>query len=184
MSSSPLSKKRRVSASETKTGSNCSSSNSVSPDHQPAPANGMARNGNSTEIDEGLYSRQLYVLGHDAMKRMQNSNVLISGMSGLGVEIAKNIILAGVKSVTIHDQHNTEWTDLSSQFYLRESDIGKNRAEVSHPRLAELNTYVPVSSSTGPLTDHFLSAFQLVILTASSLEEQLQIGDFCHSHDI
>ncbi|NP_001080185.1 ubiquitin-activating enzyme E1 [Xenopus laevis] len=183
MSSSPLSKKRRVSGSETKTGSNCSSSKSVSTD-QPAPANGMARNGNSTEIDEGLYSRQLYVLGHDAMKRMQNSNVLISGMSGLGVEIAKNIILAGVKSVTIHDQHNTDWADLSSQFYLRESDIGKNRAEVSHPRLAELNTYVPVSSSTDPLTDEFMSAFQLVILTGSSLEEQLQVGDFCHSHDI
>ena len=24
-----------------------------------------------TDIDEGLYSRQLYVLGHDAMRRMQ-----------------------------------------------------------------------------------------------------------------
>jgi hypothetical protein len=28
-----------------------------------------------------------YVLGHDAMKRMANSNVLIVGMKGLGVEI-------------------------------------------------------------------------------------------------
>lgn len=56
-----------------------------------------------------------YVLGHDAMKRMQNSNVLISGMRGLGVEIAKNVILGGVKSVTVHDQGVAEWRDLSSQ---------------------------------------------------------------------
>lgn len=56
-----------------------------------------------------------YVLGHDAMKRMQNSNVLISGMKGLGVEIAKNVILGGVKSVTVHDQGVAEWRDLSSQ---------------------------------------------------------------------
>lgn len=35
------------------------------------------------------------------------------------------------------------------QFYLRE-DIGKNRAEVSPARLAELNSYVPVSAYTGP----------------------------------
>uniref|UniRef100_A0A674PNQ0 E1 ubiquitin-activating enzyme n=1 Tax=Takifugu rubripes TaxID=31033 RepID=A0A674PNQ0_TAKRU len=91
----------------------------------------MAKNGNDAEIDEGLYSRQLYVLGHDAMKRMQNSNVLISGMRGLGVEIAKNVILGGVKSVTVHDQGVAEWRDLSSQFYLREEDLGKNRAEVS-----------------------------------------------------
>lgn len=56
-----------------------------------------------------------YVLGHDAMKRMQNSNVLISGMRGLGVEIAKNVILGGVRSVTVHDQGVAEWRDLSSQ---------------------------------------------------------------------
>lgn len=56
-----------------------------------------------------------YVLGHEAMKRMQNSNVLISGMRGLGVEIAKNVILGGVRSVTVHDQGLAEWRDLSSQ---------------------------------------------------------------------
>lgn len=46
---------------------------------------------------------------------MQNSNVLISGMRGLGVEIAKNVILGGVRSVTVHDQGVAEWRDLSSQ---------------------------------------------------------------------
>lgn len=56
-----------------------------------------------------------YVLGHEAMKRMQNSNVLISGMRGLGVEVAKNVILGGVRSVTVHDQGVAEWRDLSSQ---------------------------------------------------------------------
>ena len=43
------------------------------------------------DIDESLYSRQLYVLGHDAMKRMGSSNVLIAGMKGIGVEIGRYI---------------------------------------------------------------------------------------------
>ena len=55
------------------------------------------------------------MLGHEAMRRMQQSNVLISGMKGLGIEIAKNVVLGGVKSVTIHDEGNAEWADLSSQ---------------------------------------------------------------------
>ena len=38
-------------------------------------------------IDESLYSRQLYVLGHEAMKRMGSSHVLVAGLKGLGVEI-------------------------------------------------------------------------------------------------
>uniref|UniRef100_A0A8C1J1N7 E1 ubiquitin-activating enzyme n=1 Tax=Cyprinus carpio TaxID=7962 RepID=A0A8C1J1N7_CYPCA len=144
----------------------------------------MAKNGNDAEIDEGLYSRQLYVLGHEAMKRMQISNILISGLRGLGVEIAKNVILGGVKSVTLHDQGVAEWKDLSSQFYLREEDLGKNRAEVSQLRLAELNSYVPVTSFTGALTNEYLTKFQVVVLTNSSLDEQIRIGDFCHSNGI
>uniref|UniRef100_A0A3B5LHJ1 E1 ubiquitin-activating enzyme n=1 Tax=Xiphophorus couchianus TaxID=32473 RepID=A0A3B5LHJ1_9TELE len=184
MSSSPLSKKRRLSGTETKTGSHCSSSNSVRTDLSHTPANGMAKNGNDAEIDEGLYSRQLYVLGHEAMKRMQNSNVLISGMRGLGVEIAKNVILGGVRSVTVHDQGVAEWRDLSSQFYLREEDLGKNRAEVSQPRLAELNSYVPVTAYTGVLTEDYLTKFQVVVLTNASLDEQKHLGDLCHNKGI
>ncbi|KAJ8676888.1 hypothetical protein QAD02_012675 [Eretmocerus hayati] len=91
---------------------------------------GMASNGSGisqvqSDIDESLYSRQLYVLGHDAMRRMANSDVLISGLGGLGVEIAKNIILGGVKSVTLHDVQCCQVSDLGSQFYLSTSSIGE-----------------------------------------------------------
>jgi len=44
----------------------------------------MSNNNNSNDtdmIDESLYSRQLYVLGHDAMRRLQASNILISDLS-------------------------------------------------------------------------------------------------------
>lgn len=147
----------------------------------------MANNGaasHSHEIDEGLYSRQLYVLGHDAMRRMATSDVLISGLGGLGVEVAKNVILAGVKSVTLHDQCNCTIDDLSSQFYLTEDDLGKNRAEVCCQQLSELNTYVPTRSYTGALTDDFLRKFRVVVLTSSTLEEQLRVGEITHSADI
>ena len=44
-----------------------------------------------TDIDESLYSRQLYVLGHDAMRRMQASNILLVGCKGLGIEIGGSL---------------------------------------------------------------------------------------------
>uniref|UniRef100_A0A4X2LR15 Ubiquitin-like modifier-activating enzyme 1 n=1 Tax=Vombatus ursinus TaxID=29139 RepID=A0A4X2LR15_VOMUR len=184
MSSSPLSKKRCMPKPDPKPGSSHSPADLVPAEAPTAPGKGMAKNGSEADIDEGLYSRQLYVLGHEAMKRLQMSSVLISGLRGLGVEIAKNIILGGVKSVTLHDQGTAQWTDLSSQFYLQEEDIGKNRAEASQPHLAELNTYVPVCAYTGPLTEDFLSSFHVVVLTNSSLEEQLRVGEFCHNQAI
>nr|XP_022332288.1 ubiquitin-like modifier-activating enzyme 1 isoform X2 [Crassostrea virginica]XP_022332289.1 ubiquitin-like modifier-activating enzyme 1 isoform X2 [Crassostrea virginica] len=147
----------------------------------------MAQNGTvdgKGEIDESLYSRQLYVLGHEAMRRMASSNVLIAGMKGLGVEVAKNIVLGGVKSVTIQDTEKAAWGDLTSQFFLHEDDIGKNRAEVTAPRLAELNTYVPVNQSTDPLTEQFIKEFQVVVLTNSNLDEKIKIGELCHKNNI
>uniref|UniRef100_A0A671SNY4 E1 ubiquitin-activating enzyme n=1 Tax=Sinocyclocheilus anshuiensis TaxID=1608454 RepID=A0A671SNY4_9TELE len=136
------------------------------------------------DIDEGLYSRQLYVIDHDAMRRMGKADVLIAGMRGLGVEIAKNVILAGVRSVTIQDEGVVEWRDLSSQFYLKEADLGQNRAFCSEKQLSSLNVYVRVSAWTKKLDEDFLSKFQVVVLTHSPLEEQLRVGAFCHSNNI
>uniref|UniRef100_A0A7N5ZTH9 E1 ubiquitin-activating enzyme n=1 Tax=Anabas testudineus TaxID=64144 RepID=A0A7N5ZTH9_ANATE len=136
------------------------------------------------EIDEGLYSRQLYVVGHEAMRRMGAASVLIAGLRGLGVEIAKNVILCGVKSVTVQDEGQTVWADLSSQFFLKEQNLGQNRATCSLQQLSALNPHVLVSAHTGPLSEDLLLQFQVVVLTDSSLDDQKRFGEFCHSHGI
>ncbi|XP_037535723.1 ubiquitin-like modifier-activating enzyme 1 [Nematolebias whitei] len=136
------------------------------------------------EIDEGFYSRQLYVLGHEAMHRMGAAQVLVAGMRGLGVEIAKNVILSGVKAVTVQDEGQAHWSDLSSQFFLQESHLGQNRATCSLPQLAVLNPHVLVSAHTGPLDEDLLQQYQVVVLTDSSLDDQKRFGEFCHSRGI
>ncbi|XP_023135555.3 ubiquitin-like modifier-activating enzyme 1 isoform X1 [Amphiprion ocellaris] len=141
----------------------------------------MSGNGN---IDEGFYSRQLYVLGHEAMHRMGTASVLIAGMRGLGVEIAKNVILSGVKSVTVQDEGQTAWADLSSQFFLKESHLGQNRAACSLQQLSALNPHVQVSAHPGPLNEDLILKFQVVVLTDSSLDDQRRFGDLCHSRGI
>ncbi|KAK6596326.1 ubiquitin-activating enzyme E1 [Botrytis cinerea] len=141
----------------------------------------------NNEIDESLYSRQLYVLGHEAMKRMGASNVLIVGLKGLGVEIAKNIALAGVKSLTLYDPAPAAISDLSSQFFLHPEDVGKPRAEVTAPRVAELNAYTPVSvHKSSSLTEDLaqFDRYQVVVLTNTPLKDQIIIGDYLHNKGI
>ncbi|EAY11536.1 ubiquitin-activating enzyme E1 family protein [Trichomonas vaginalis G3] len=137
------------------------------------------------EVDTNLYSRQIYALGLEAIKKMSHASVLIAGMGGLGVEIAKNIILMGVKNVTIQDTKNTTLEDIASQFYLTESDIGKNRAESSFKKLAELNQHVSVSLATCELTNDFISKFDTIVLTdLYPFSKLLEISDFCHQKNI
>ncbi len=153
----------------------------------PAASAQQLKEAANGEIDESLYSRQLYVLGHEAMKRMGSSNVLVVGLRGLGVEIAKNIALAGVKSLTLFDPAPAAIQDLSSQFFLHPEDVGKPRAEVTAPRVSELNPYTPVNvhpskSLTSDLSQ--LKQYQAIVLTDTSLQDQIAISDYCHANGI
>ncbi|KAJ6831066.1 ubiquitin-activating enzyme E1 1-like [Iris pallida] len=137
---------------------------------------------NPPEIDEDLHSRQLAVYGRETMRKLFASNVLVSGLNGLGVEIAKNLVLAGVKSVTLHDEGTVELWDLSSNFYFLEEDVGKNRAIACVQKLQELNGAVLVSTMTGTLSKEQLNAFQAVVFTDISLEKAIEFDDYCHNH--
>lgn len=156
---------------------------------EPHPQSELAKLKEATngEIDESLYSRQLYVLGHEAMKRMGASHILVVGLRGLGVEIAKNIALAGVKSLTLFDPKPAAIQDLSAQFFLHPEDVGKPRAAVTAPRVSELNPYTPVGvhesdSLTADLAQ--LRHYQVIVLTDTTLKDQLTIADYCHQNGI
>ncbi|KAL1476493.1 hypothetical protein MTO96_018481 [Rhipicephalus appendiculatus] len=101
-----------------------------------------------------------------------------------GVEIAKNVILAGVRSVTIHDEQICTGVDLSSQYFLSEEAIGENRASTCEAALGQLNQYVQVKAHTEPLTKDFVKKFTVVVLTEIPLEIQQAIGTFTHENNI
>jgi len=100
------------------------------------------------------------------------------------VYAAKNVILAGLKSITLHDRAEVAIHDLGAQFYLKESDIGRNRAEACCHQLQELNSAVPVLHTSCDLTDEFLSAFQVVVATQLPQENSVRIDEFCHRSGI
>ncbi|GMP89769.1 hypothetical protein CsSME_00041190 [Camellia sinensis var. sinensis] len=138
--------------------------------------------GNPPDIDEDLHSRQLAVYGRETMRRLFASNILVSGMQGLGAEIVKNLVLAGVKSVTLHDEGAVELWDLSSNFIFSENDVGKNRALASVQKLQELNNAVVISTLTTKLTKEQLSNFQAVVFTDVNQEQAIEFNDYCHNH--
>ena len=50
------------------------------------------------------------------MRRLRASSVLVVGARGLGAELCKNIVLAGVKSVTLLDHAFLSPSDLGNRF--------------------------------------------------------------------
>ena len=95
--------------------------------------------------DFQLYSRQLVCDGITSFKKLMSSTILIYGMRGLGIEVAKNIILKGPEKVSVFDPETATIRDMNSNFYLDEKDIGfKRRDQAVLEKLQFLNENVSV----------------------------------------
>lgn len=96
-------------------------------------------------------------------------------------QAAKNIILAGVRSVTLYDPTPVTLADLSSQFYLEESQVGEPRAATCVSKLRELNEYVTVDLLKGELTPDAVKDFSCAVFVNASEETLREYGDACHA---
>lgn len=72
-----------------------------------------------------LYDRQIRLWGAQAQERIRSANILLVSLRALGTEIAKNLTLAGINSLTIVDDSPITEGDLGAQYFLRNEDIGK-----------------------------------------------------------
>lgn len=137
------------------------------------------------------WSRYIGAMGIDAVQRQAKAKVILFGISALGVEIAKNIILSGVKLLTLVDWKSATAENLSGQFFLTESDIGKNRAEASRFKLSELNYYVRVDikqipypktlSFSGLESLKILDNYDVIVLTETSYLQQRAFSEYCRA---
>jgi len=144
-----------------------------------------AFDGNKVNKAMDQYSRQIGTIGVETMQRLASLDVLVVGMRGVGVEVAKNIALLGARSVTIADDEPVQIADLGTNYWFKESDIGKARAHVCLEELSKLNPFTDVTRHEGAISSGDLVRFGVVIVTAvlprATLEEW---GNVCHNHTL
>uniref|UniRef100_A0A182PTB2 THIF-type NAD/FAD binding fold domain-containing protein n=1 Tax=Anopheles epiroticus TaxID=199890 RepID=A0A182PTB2_9DIPT len=140
-----------------------------------------------TEHEAELYDRQIRLWGLDSQKRLRAARILISGLNGLGAEIAKNVILAGVKSVTLLDDRKVTEEDFCSQFLAPQSSVGNNRAEASLARAQNLNPMVELKADTESLEskeDAYFKDFDVVCLIGASTAQHLRVDNICRESNV
>jgi ubiquitin-activating enzyme E1 len=136
------------------------------------------------DVNEKRFSRQLYVVGLSGQKKLSTARVLIIGSSGVGSEIAKNLTLAGIKHITLHDTKSITYFDLGGNCFLNETCIGLNRAVATLPSLKDLNPSVEIVAHTDvelPDFDDFG-----VVISADSISESklIEYNEHCRAHGI
>ena len=87
------------------------------------------------------WSRYIGAMGIDAVKKQAESKVLLLGLKPLGLEIAKNLTLSGLKQLSIFD--NSTCTMGSEEHFYMSDMKGKKVEECIH-KVKELNPYMLV----------------------------------------
>jgi len=141
------------------------------------------------QIDTNLYSRQIGTFGLETMGKLIKMKVLIVGQRGLGVEVAKNLILAGPGQVDIFDPTMAKVEDLGSNFYLKADDVGKNtRAAAGIGQLKELNPYVDVRviDTFNPESAEEVGRYNVICLTENfwGLEKMTALNEAARSQRV
>ena len=143
------------------------------------------------KIQENLYSRQIGTYGEEAMKKIINLKILILGLKGLGIEVAKNLILTGPEKVIIYDPSIVKLKDLGLNYYLKENDINKNRIDYSCiDSLSNLNPNTKVEILNISQQNHFyeiLKQINLDVIIQTELISQqktIYLNEYCRERQI
>ena len=87
---------------------------------------------------EWLQRTELLVKG-EGIERLQNANILIVGLGGVGSFAAEFLVRSGIGNLTIVDGDTVDITNINRQLPALNSTIGKNKTDVVAERILDIN---------------------------------------------
>ncbi len=90
-------------------------------------------------MENSWLERTELLIGNESVQKLNNSNVLIVGLGGVGSFAAEFIARAGVGKLTIIDGDSVDPTNKNRQLVALNSTVGVKKAEVMRKRIIDIN---------------------------------------------
>ena len=94
---------------------------------------------------EKWLERTSLLLGDEKLKKLQNANVLVVGLGGVGAYAAEMIARAGVGRMTIADADVVSKSNINRQLIALHSTVGRHKTEVMAERLRDINPNIELT---------------------------------------
>lgn len=138
-------------------------------------------------VEAELYDRQIRLWGIESQERLRAANVLLINIRGVGSEIAKNILLSGVNSLTILDDGTVTEEEQVKNFLLPSDSKGQKIAEAVLPKAQALNPLVKITADTeNPYKKDksFFENFMIIVGTGLKADLLFTLDRICRSKNI
>lgn len=85
------------------------------------------------------FARTGLLLGFDAMKKLENSQVAVFGIGGVGGHVVEALVRSGVGAIDIIDNDTVSVTNLNRQLIATWDTIGRDKVTVMKERILSIN---------------------------------------------
>ena len=79
------------------------------------------------------------LIKEEGIERLQNANILIVGLGGVGSFAAEFLVRSGIGNLTIVDGDTVDITNINRQLPALNSTIGKNKSDIVAERILDIN---------------------------------------------
>ena len=90
-------------------------------------------------MEKDFKMRTGLIIGQEGLDKLQNSNVIIFGVGGVGSFACEAIARAGVGNMTIVDFDDVDITNINRQIPALHSTVGRYKVDVMKERLLDIN---------------------------------------------
>ena len=134
--------------------------------------------------------RTSLLLGDEKLKKLQNANVLVVGLGGVGAYATEMIARSGVGRMTIADADTVSPTNINRQLIALHSTIGKEKSELMADRLRDINPEIELTVVNRFIKDDETAAlldsdkFDYVVDAIDTLSPKLSLIKGCLDRNI
>ncbi len=92
------------------------------------------------------FIRSAFVLGNEAIERLQKKKIILFGVGGVGSFCAEALARIGIGTITLVDPDAVSVSNINRQLIALHSTVGRNKAEVMKERVLDINPDAKVTA--------------------------------------
>lgn len=110
---------------------------------------------------ENQFTRSELVIGHEAIKKLNNSKVAIFGVGGVGSFVVEGLARAGIGKFILIDNDTVSISNINRQLIATHKTIGMSKVDVAKSRILDINPNAKVEI----IQEFYLPKSEIEIIT-------------------
>ena len=131
-------------------------------------------------MNETIFGRTELLLGSEAMRRLEDTRVIIFGVGGVGSWCAESLVRSGIRHLTIVDADRVCITNVNRQLMATSLTVGQVKVEALCERLLTINPQAEIVALQQVFCEETAASFDIdsydyVIDAIDSLKDKAQL---------